>query len=315
VPSPRQSAVYRATVDDVLDPRRFVIAPGPESPEAVEAAATVVEMTLDSWINPEVERRTEAGSWAEGERVRRFQVQFLDESVVVRLNDEVDGYLQVDGGGFVEMNELLSRSEIGDVVDYRLPDEIAHHSHFTAWSHGGAWFTTHQLAFRDPGRHEVLAGGREFLATARDALAERRLRACFDTAYSAAELLARAELLSCAPAIQLALGTSSHKGIGKAYNAWTGHLGNGDARFAAALNRLGELRLTARYGREGLMGDEEEAKTLLAVLTEMEEHVAHLAEAPLHEMPDQFTVIAARNVKPGEVVEASATSIFPVPAD
>lgn len=299
----------------MLDSRSFIIAPGPESPEAVEAAATVVQATLDNWVKPELERRQEAGSWPDEEPVRRFQVQFLDEETVVRLNDEVGGYLELDGGELIEINEFLSRSETGDVVGYRLPDEHAHHSHLTGWSNGKALFTTQHLAYRDPGRHEVLAGGREFLATAQDALEKRRLRACLDTAYSAAELLARAELLSCAPAVELVRGTSSHKGIGKAYNAWTGHLKNGDARFAVALNRLTDLRLTARYGREGQVVDEEEARSLLAVLVEMEKHVARLAEGPLHEMPDQFTVVAARNLKPGELVEAEATSIFPVKDD
>jgi len=43
----------------------------------------------------------------------------------------------------------------------------------------------------------------------------------------------------------------------------------------------------------------------------MERHVAHLAEAPMHELPNQFTVMAARPIKAGELVGMDATTLFP----
>jgi GMP synthase-like glutamine amidotransferase len=65
------------------------------------------------------------------------------------------------------------------------------------------------------------------------------------------------------------------------------------------------------YLRGELAGDEAEATELLAVLEDREKHVTHMAEAPIHELPDQFTVLATREIKAGEPVGADAVTVMP----
>lgn len=273
---------------------------------------SLFQSIVETWVNPEVERRREEGTWLEGRRVGRFQVQFLDDhETTTRLNEEVQGILTVKATGPIEKGQAITAADFSEISGYQLPDQHAHHPHVTGFSHNGMWFFTFQLGRRDPARHEVLAAAREFLAAAHAALEAGRLRVCLDAANSAVELLAKAELLSCAPTIEIAQKAASHRTLSQAYNVWAGRLGNSDRRFSDALNRLAALRRQARYLTAELDGDEAEAIELIAVLDDMEKHVAHLVKAPMHELPDQFTVMAARQIKAGELVGPDATTLFP----
>ena len=88
------------------------------------------------------------------------------------------------------------------------------------------------LSRRHPLSDDHLALGRDFAASAREAQAAGRLGVALDCAYSAAELLAKAELLSCSPTIEAALGARKHAGVATPYSLWA-RLGNTPARFPA----------------------------------------------------------------------------------
>jgi uncharacterized protein (UPF0332 family) len=282
-----------------------------ENPIEVEVGQTLFEKMTKDWVEPEVIRRRAAGTWSDEDLVYRFQVQFLDDEVAVRLNDEVKGILEVRAIGPIEKGQEITEEDFSEIAGYRPLDQDAHHPHVTGFAHHDEWFLAFQLGQRDPSRFEVLKVGREFLSAAHDAYQDVRLRVFFDTANSAVELLAKAELLSCGPTIELAQNVNSHRALSVAYNLWTGRLGNSDRRFADALNRLAKLRRQARYLTTELAGDKEEAAELLAVLDDMEQHVTHLAEAPMSELPDGFTVMATRELKAGELVSAEEMTIFP----
>lgn len=161
----------------------------------LEAGQTLFDSMVASWVEPELRRRREAGEWSEKNALYRFQVQFLDnDEVATRLNDEVKGILTVKALGTIEAGQEVFASDFSEIAGYQLPEEHSHHSHVTAFEHNGQWFLTFQFADRDPTRHQVLAVGREFLSAAQDALGAGRLRAFFDLANSAVELLAKAEL-------------------------------------------------------------------------------------------------------------------------
>lgn len=288
----------------------------PVSPEVApaheEAGKTMFDSMTEIWVTPEVERRRHAGTWGEDDVVYRFQVQFLEEDeVVVRVNDEVKGILTVKATGPVEKGQEIYMEDFSEISGYQLPDEYADHPHVTAVFHHETWFMSYQLGHRDPSRHEVLAAGREFLSAADDDLQAHRLRPFFDNANSAVELLAKAELLSSAPTIEIARECGSHRTLSQAYNVWVGHLENGDRRFSDALNRLAKLRRQGRYLTTDLEADEDEANGILAVLRDMERHVSHLAEAPVHELPSGFSVLATRELKAGELLGADAMTVFP----
>jgi hypothetical protein len=286
---------------------------GAEEAAGTEIGLSLFESMRINWVEPEVLARRDGGTWVGEDVVYRFQVQFLDDGeVAVRLNDEVQGYLEVKATGPIEKGKEIFEDDFSEVSGYRLPEGHAHHPHVTGFAFMDRWFLTFQLGHRDPSRFEVLAAGREFLATAHDALAAGRLRVFFDAASSAVELLAKAELLSCGPTIEYALQSASHRYLSNAYNIWTGRLGNSERRFAEALNRLAKLRKQARYLEGELEGDEAEAAGLLATLDDMERHVAHLAEAPMEDLKGEFTVLATRELKAGELLGKDAMTLLPV---
>jgi hypothetical protein len=308
---------YLEAVNDgaASEPQAEAVGSGPLTNAAGEAAIasaqTLFQSMVAAHVEPEIIRREQAGEWQGGAFVYRFQVQFFDDgNIQTRLNEEVKGILTVKAAGPIEAGQEITTDDFTEIRDYRLPDEYAHHPHVTAFAHNSEWFLSFQLGGRDPRRHEFLAVGREFLAAARDALGAGRLRAFLDNAHSAVELFAKAELLSCAPTIEVAQNSGTHGTLSAAYNVWSGRLGNSDQRFAKTLNRLAILRPSARYLKSALSWDVAEATELLSVLEDMECHVAHLAEAPMHELPNRFTVLAARSIKAGELVEPDATTLF-----
>jgi uncharacterized protein (UPF0332 family) len=278
---------------------------------ATRAASEILSWVQSGYIEPEIQRRKEQDWWPEGTILYRFQVQFPETgSPNVLLNDEVQGILEVKASGPIEKGQLITEQDFSEISDYRPLDEDAGTPHVTGFAHGGSWFLGFQLAQRHPARREHLEAGQEFLATAQYAFEQGRLRVALDAANSAAELLAKAELLSCGPAIELAEKAHSHDGVSTIYNLW-GRLGNTEPEFVDALNRLRWLRSRARYLKGDSLPELSQIENLLETLEAMEDHAAHLVKAPLHDLPPKYTVIATRKLKAGELIGPEASTIFP----
>jgi len=279
---------------------------------AVQAAQDLFQTVIESYVQPEIARRSQADDWPNEQAIHRFQIQFPDQGDArTLLNEEVGGVIEVMAARPVKAGEVITHTDFTEINSYTPPEESANVPHITGFLTGDTWFFTYRLGGRDPARHETLEAAREFFATAQDAFAAERLRACVDNATSAVELFAKTELLSCAPTIEFARKSASHRALSAAYNVWTRRLENGDPRFAELLNRLTALRPKARYLERSLDLDDDEVRQLLDLLGEMERHVAHLAEAPLHELPGRYNLIAARPLKAGELVGADASTLFP----
>jgi hypothetical protein len=151
----------------------------------------------------------------------------VGDAAVVRLNREVGGMVTAKAARPIEAGEEVAVDDIAGVTAYTPRDEDAEVPHVTAILHRDGWSVAFESGYRDPRRHEHLRAGLEFLAAARDAHAAGRLRAFADNAFSAVELLSKAELLSSAPTIELALGARRHGGVASPYNVWA-RLGNTD---------------------------------------------------------------------------------------
>lgn len=142
----------------------------------------------------------------------------------------------------------------------------------SAFLHSGGWSLVFQFSYGHPSRFEFLERADQFLETARDALASGRLAPFFDNAFSACELLAKAELLSGRPTIDIVLNSKSHGAIRSSYSLWA-NLGNTDIRYSKILHRLDDLRDPARYLRGDKNLTQEEAEVTLELLGEMRKHV------------------------------------------
>lgn len=233
-----------------------------------------------------------------------------DEAAVVRLNREVGGTVTARATRPIEAGEEVAIEDMAGITAYTPREEDAEVPHVTAFLLADGWSVAFKFGYRDPRRHEHLQAGREFLATARDAHAAGRLRTFADNAFSAVELLAKAELLCNAPTIELALAARRHGGVSSPYNLWA-RLGNTDARYAALLNQLGNMRGAARYLNGELTLTSAEAAAMLAVLDEMAEYVRAAVEEPVSERG--YQVIATRPIRAGTLVKRDDFTLKPLP--
>lgn len=204
----------------------------------------------------------------------------------------------------------MTRADITGISGYQPPPDEADIEHVTAFAHREGWSVAFSFARAHPSRHRCLEKGQEFLAASKDNLAAGRLGPCFDTAFSAAELLAKAELLSCRPTIDLVLDSRKHEAVRSNYHLWA-HLGNTDDRFAKLLTRLWELRGAARYLDDERQLSKGEAQKTVMALEAMHAHVSAVVTGqPRGEGPG-FSVYATRPIRGGELVREGDFSVRP----
>jgi hypothetical protein len=259
------------------------------------ASEHLFEHVLVRFVQPEWARRKESGQPVD-DFIVRFQVLLhAGRDPEVRLNDEVGGTMLDD---------------MGCVKRYEPSPEDAGVPHVTWYVHRNGARLAFNFRRGDPRRFEYLAHGNDFAATAREALAAGRIGVALDNAFSAVELLAMGELLSCRATIgRNALDARSHRA--EAYNLW-GRLDNTDPRFVRLLNRLRDLRSAARYLRGELALKDGETDELFTLLAKMEAHVRRVAEGDdadggLH----GFNVIATRELTDGQLVTDSDYTLRP----
>jgi hypothetical protein len=182
--------------------------------------------------------------------------------------------------------------------------------YIAAFAHGTGWVMSYDLSRRHPLADEHLALGADFATSGHEAHAAARLGVALDCAYSAAELLAKAELFSCSPTINAALSARKHAGVVTPYTLWA-RLGNTEQRFASLLHRLAQLRPPARYLNGELDADAEEVAQLIETLVEMERHVRGVVTGDPAYRRRRYQVIATREIRAGRLARDSDCTIVP----
>jgi HEPN domain-containing protein len=253
---------------------------------------------IHTHVQPEANRRADAGTMERGEPIYRAQVLFyVDRKTVVRLNEEVGGSMRARATRPIAKGETVTVADVYDLSDYQLPEADRDAAHFTLLLHSKGWSLAFDGRYNRVRADEHVGAADEFVESARRALDSGALRAFVDNAYSAAELLAKAELL---PLPDPTLLTGRHGTIGSNYNLWA-RIGNTEQRFADLLNRLGELRGPGRYLRKALSLDASAARQMLATLDEMRVHAGAVVSDSSPRAG--FSVYAHRVIRRGEVVE------------
>ena len=272
-----------------------------------QAGQALFEDVWHRFVEPEVARRREAGR--EDERalvVYALQVLLHPaREPEVRINDQVRGTMQGVAARELEAGEDVTIDDLLTLTGFTLALEDAEIPYVAAFAHREGWSLSFDFSRRHERRFEYLDRGREYSATAREVLKADRLGVALDNAYSAVELLAKAELLSCGPTIGDVLASRSHGGVATPYSLWA-RLGNTDQRFVRLLYRLQNLRSAGRYLHRDLSLASGEPEDLFALLAEMEEHVAAAVAggAPGSE-GHWFNVIATRDISAGQLVGPS----------
>ncbi|MCK6564689.1 MAG: HEPN domain-containing protein [Dehalococcoidia bacterium] len=211
-----------------------------------EMGEAILRQAFDLWINPEIERRREAGRIERPIELRAAQIVIEPDGSgpTVRLNEEVRGIFLASSTRPIEAGEVVSESDIGEINELRLTEADGNAGHLTLLRHGDSWFVAFDFRYNGMRIKATLAAAEEFLVTAKAALEDGRLRVAIDTLFSATELCARAMLLSL-PDERL-LRSKKHGFIASEFNK-RGRWSQDVAAFTGLLNRLTELRPRARY--------------------------------------------------------------------
>jgi uncharacterized protein (UPF0332 family) len=175
--------------------------------------------------------------------------------------------------------------------------------HVTAFAHRDGWGLVFEFGRGGhSNRFEILRLAEAFYTAAELAIESGLLAPFLDLAYSTCELLAKAELLSQRPTVELVLNSKKHAGVASAYHQWA-DLENTDRRFARLLGQLGNHRSAARYGARPLAIDLVSAAEIRSLLLEMRNYVRRQVESnPGAGEPNVFYAYAAREMRAGEVV-------------
>jgi hypothetical protein len=232
----------------------------------VEGQQRLLRQIFEFWVNPEIERRRNAGALPPGFALLSAQVILnIGEPTLVRLNEEVRAGMQVIPNTDVVKGSAVYWDQIKEIKDFQLTDDDPNAGHFTIFWNGKGWLIVFDCRYNAARVGELLKAADEFLAAATYAREHAHGRAFLENLFAAAELTAKARLVQSHDEAVL----DSHKAIHSKINLY-GRLGNVDREFVAILNQLGARRGKARYveGAVGLGDGQMEAMlaTVRAVL-------------------------------------------------
>lgn len=237
--------------------------PPAATPLPPEVGERLLQQAFELWIQPEIERRRQAGTLPGGFSLSAAQIIFdLDTAAPrVRLNEEIRVVADLRVNRAIARGEGLAESDMDEILAMSLTDEDANAAHATMVLLKGRWTLAFDFRYNATRLVEAVDTAREFLDCAGSALEKGHLRAFVDNLFSATELLAKATLLA-RPDRQILEGRK-HSQIATKYNMW-GKLGNVDPRFVKLLNRLATLRTSARYPPSTFVLTPEQARADLA---------------------------------------------------
>lgn len=232
-----------------------------------EIASRLFHQTLELYINPELEKRKEAGRLPQNFELQIAQVIMnVDRPIEVRLNDEVKAVLQIKARNAIQKGAPVFTSDIEEITGAKLTDHDPNAAHLTIISHEGKWYITFDFQYNAERIHHHLEAAAEFLETAKDALKERRHRAFLENLFATTELLAKAWLLKMP--LEPLVKTSRHTYIKTQLNSHS-KLGNFQSRYAQLYNYLCATRDKARYVNARLQVTEEDCAMWLETAEEM----------------------------------------------
>lgn len=237
----------------------------------------LLRQLFDIFINPEIERREEAGVLKGPFTLQSAQIIMnVGQHRIIRLNDEVRAMMQVRRapGGSSEGGADVYWDEIESIEHFQLTEEDPNAGHATIIRGADGWFVFFDFRYNGQRVAEVLAAADEFLAMATFAKERGYQRAFMESLFATAELTAKAKLLMYPD--DAIITTKSHSHIRSRINLES-HLGNTDRDFVALLNRLEQERGRARYVGGSLDLEEASMRAMLTTIESTLQHVKAIA--------------------------------------
>jgi len=214
-----------------------------------EARKRTFDHVMEIWFEPEIRRRQEQGSAQKPFPLRAAQVIIYPDNRPheIRLNEEVQaiGHMKLKDSVTKNEGDPVYLHELEEVPSIHLPETADPNcGHFTLLLIGDRWYGSFDFRYNKGKASELLAVAEEFFETASAALAAGRLRPAIDNLFSAAELAAKAYVMSTPLP-----GDSEKKCHGlvhSRFNMFSRH-GNIESEHRKAFNALANARANARY--------------------------------------------------------------------
>ena len=241
-----------------------------------EFIQNLMQQVHELWINPEIERRREAGRLPNDFAIRSAQVIMnLDaDAPEVRFNEEVKVLAEAEWAREVEYGEDVTEADVDSIRELVLTDHDPNAGHLTMVLFKGRWIIAFDFRYNATRVAATLNAAREFLDGATFALDQHHMRHFVDTLFSATELMAKGMLLMNAD--KDLLKSKKHEIIRNKFNL-TGKWGHTDPRYVKLLNRLQDLRGSARYLDKDFTLSIEEASDMLSTAEDMFEALSNSA--------------------------------------
>ncbi len=162
-----------------------------EEDDRADANRRTMEDVFRIWINPEVERRQEAGLVTTPFPLEKAQVVLnVDQPVQIRLNDEVKAIMKVDLQE--ESKRDLKRGQpvlwdmVKSIVDVQLTDEDPNAAHITMIAIlGRGWWMHFDFRYNTARVRDTIEAAEQFLAAAEFAGGQAHRRAFAENLFAA----------------------------------------------------------------------------------------------------------------------------------
>src|SRR5215217_2710700 len=192
----------------------------------------------------------------------------------VRFNEEVKVLAEAEWAREVEYGEDVTEADVESIRELVLTDHDPNAGHLTMVLFKGRWIIAFDFRYNATRIAATLNAAREFLDGATFALDQHHMRLFVDTLFSATELMAKVLLLMNAE--KNLLKSKHHTSISRRFNL-SDRWGHTDPRYVKLLNRLQDLRGSARYLDKDFTLSTEEASDMLGTAEDMFEVLSNSA--------------------------------------
>jgi uncharacterized protein (UPF0332 family) len=192
----------------------------------------------------------------------------------VRFNEEVKVLAEAEWAREVEYGEDVTEADVESIRNLALTDHDPNAGHLTMVLFKGRWIIAFDFRYNATRVAATLGAAREFLDGATFALDQHHMRHFVDTLFSATELMAKGMLLMRPD--EDVLQSRKHTFISRRFNL-SGQWGRTDPRHVKLLNRLQDLRGSARYLDKDFPLSTQEASDMLGTAEDMFEALSNSA--------------------------------------
>lgn len=228
-----------------------------------------LQEAMKLWVIPEIERRKKAGTLPSNFNLIFAQVLFsspFDKSgVKARLNDEVKflARCRCNFNRNIKKGETVYLKDIEEIEQIELTEEEKNFAHFTIIKLKDKWVIAFDFRYNKRRARQHIEVARQFIEVARLSSKKKFWNTFVDNLFSAAELLAKSELLLL-PYSKI----GKHSAIQYLYGRHA-NLGNVKVDYKDTLNRLSGLRDSARYLKQSFKLNKDDAPKYLQTVEEM----------------------------------------------